>query len=286
MAIPLVAALGLAGTVGGWLGLGKKKPNTGASQGVQRTPTQQAAHDNAYMRGYLGTTQGRMGAQAQAGGNVGASQGTGAGSSRRANQRGGAQNAMTPDSIRSQNQGAMQGVLSQGLSGQGTDPQAFRIAQQRGANTINLQAEQSRNILGENLARRGLLQSGIMGQGLANVESGRLGALANLSAQTQTAQMADASSSRQWAADVVARLQQGQAQITSSEAQQRRAINASQPSTFDRLAGLAGTYASYRYAPDTPELDYERLLGLNRDTPASTPTQPQFTGGDTTLRLR
>ena len=271
------AGFATGGLVGAGVGLlsslgGSSKPKSSAST---LTPTQQALNDNAYMRGYLGTVQGRLAGQGGAVGtqNMQNTPQRGGMGDRRANQRGGAQNGPTPGDVQSANAGRLQGVLQQGLQGEGGVPQrAYDLAQNRGANTINMQAEQSRNILQEQLGRRGLLQSGILGQGIAGIEQGRLSGLAGLSSSLQTQQLADQSSSRQWAADVMARLQQGQAQIESSEAQQRRAINASQPSTFDRLAGLAGSYAAYRYAPKNGGLDEEtiaRLLGGGVGTPTS-----------------
>jgi len=68
-------------------------------------------------------------------------------------------------------------ALQEMLTGQGP----FYAGQMsRGLGAINTQAALGKTQLSGTLGRRGLLSSGVMGQGLGSIESGRLGAVSNL----------------------------------------------------------------------------------------------------------
>lgn len=77
---------------------------------------------------------------------------------------------------------ALQGMLT------GQSPY-YQAAMTRGIGAIGAQAQLGRQQLGSRLGQRGLLRSGLMGQGLAGIERGKLSAVGQLTAQLESERM-------------------------------------------------------------------------------------------------
>jgi len=165
---------------------------------------------------------------------------------------------------------AYSNYLRQALSGQaGLPPDAYQRNWQQGMSAVNAQAQQSRATLGNSLGSRGLLQSGMMGRGLVDVERARLGGVSSLAgglaqqdlgARLQAQQsafglmpslMSAESGSAVDRARAYLALRQTELAGGSLALQQDQQAAAERAQKWDMLGGLAGTWAAYKYRPQT-----------------------------------
>jgi hypothetical protein len=164
--------------------------------------------------------------------------------------------------------GAYRGYLQQALSGNAGLPQdAYQRNWQQGMSAVNAQAQQSRASLGNALGSRGLLQSGMMGRGLVDVERARLGgvgALAgglaqqDLEARRQAQQSAFGIMPSLISAESGSAIDRARAYLSlrqtelaggSLALQQDQQAAAERASKWDMLASAAGAFAAYKYRP-------------------------------------
>lgn len=170
-----------------------------------------------------------------------------------------------------------QQLQSRALSGQGILPASLtQGALSEGLGLVNAQAQRSRENLGTNLASRGILHSGIMGSGLADIEGARLGALSSLGQQIAQMNMQSQESALNREAGMV---------------QQQRAIRANEPEWYDYLISAAPAVGQYLYNQQNPQADLgttlAQILGQRQggETPMQVPTF-QTPPGATDLSLR
>lgn len=136
-----------------------------------------------------------------------------------------------------------QNWLRTALSGRGVLPQsAWQSAFTSGQNAINAQAQVSRQQFNSSVGQRGLLNSGIASRGLADIESGRLGAMGDMATNLQLQNLEAARLAQQQAAGLLA-----------GSVNQQAALNANRPSLGQTLGDLAGTYLQYEAMRNAPQ---------------------------------
>lgn len=131
-------------------------------------------------------------------------------------------------------------ALLQGLMGMGGLPQQmYQSAWNRGQSALDAQAQQSRARLQGDLGRRGVLNSGMYGTAMADVERAKLGGMSELSAQLASEQLAAQRNFQQMAMELYLRELED-----SKQRKLQRDISNQGPSGGDILGGLAEAYAS------------------------------------------
>jgi hypothetical protein len=162
----------------------------------------------------------------------------------------------------------MEQFMQAALSGQGGLPEgAYHQALTEGSQLVNRQSQQSATNLHEALGARGLLQSGIMGRGLVDLERERLGGLQRLESGLQEQRLAASRESQRTAAglfpqllaadeDAAARALQGYLSLRQLELQGRQlGLSAQQindqhqADQWALIGNLLGAYAQYRNRP-------------------------------------
>jgi len=94
----------------------------------------------------------------------------------------------------------MQMLQQQLTNPQGLTGQQKEVQMSQGMSTVSAQAQNARSNLMKHFAQRGMLRSGALGGAMANVETGRMNAAANLSGQVN---LADAAAQRQQQANAM-----------------------------------------------------------------------------------
>ncbi len=146
----------------------------------------------------------------------------------------------------------MQAYLRRSLAGQGGLPSSLYAGSfAQGLGAINAQARANRDELESTLGRRGLLRSGLMGEGLASIERGRLQSLSDFTLGLTNQNLAAAREAQARAASLLAAAEESAAERALRAGLQREAIRANQPTFWDALANLAGVYGSISQRPTT-----------------------------------
>lgn len=155
------------------------------------------------------------------------------------------------------------------LGGQsGLSPSVYQQALSEGMSAIGSQAQQSRQRLTENLAQRGMTQSGALSGGLADIEQGRLASTGSLVGRLQEADMQRRRQAMRDAMDIVAR---SRGQATTQEAARQR-LMAQQPDTWDYLAEAVSAATPYTMGEAEPLSVQDMAAALLEGTQATTPT--------------
>ena len=140
--------------------------------------------------------------------------------------------------------------MQRALAGQeGLPESAYQAAYLRGLSGLNRQAQVGSENLRESWGQRGLLQSGLVGQGEASIERSRLGALADYTGALEERNLAAARSSQQQAAGLYAAERQGSIGDAARMALLNRQISSQEAPWWEPWANLANAYVGYRYRP-------------------------------------
>lgn len=270
------------GPVGAGLGLlsGAVSRNTASGGGAAaRTALSGSGQDlanylrrQAYLQGVrsvlgqsMGGARGAAGSWAQA---SALANRPGVATTRRDQQRGGAgypnASGASGPGLQADNTQLLREYLAGGLAGVGGVQGAISGQYALGRDAIQQQAQQGRAGLQTALAQRGMLRSGALATGLADVERARLSALAQLMGQISQQRVASAQAAQQQSASIMA-----------GSMGQQQTIAAQQPTFADYLAELAGAYAQSRYRPEP--FDYGKLaaaLNVQAQPTAATPISP------------
>jgi len=144
------------------------------------------------------------------------------------------------------------------------DPSILQGAFSQGLAAVNAQAQQGNEALQAQLASRGVLHSGILGSGLADIERGRLSGVAGLSQNLA-----------QTALNYQTQAQEAAMGREAGMIQQQVGINAAEPEWWETLAGAAVPISQYLAQRNQQPTDYAALaaaLGLNPPQPVAAPT--------------
>lgn len=121
---------------------------------------------------------------------------------------------------------------------------SWKLAQGNLAQTLNAQAQQSRQALLSNLAQRGLHQSGLMSRGVQGIETAKGEALAKGLSQLEQQRVQQQAQERQWAMqtalDATLRRQQMELQARQLGIQESQINEARSSAMYEMLGGLAG----------------------------------------------
>lgn len=121
---------------------------------------------------------------------------------------------------------------------------SWKLAQGQLAQTLNAQAQQSRQALLSNLAQRGLNQSGLMSRGIQGIEAAKGEALAKGMSQLEQQRVQQQAQERQWAIqtalDATLRRQQMELQARQLGIQESQINEARSSAMYEMLGGLAG----------------------------------------------
>ncbi len=168
-----------------------------------------------------------------------------------------------------------QNYLQRALQGRGgLSPESYQRQMYQGQNLINQQAQAGRQGVRQELGQRGLMHSGAMAQGMAEVERGRLASLGTFANNLMTQEEQAALSSQQQAAGMYGNLYN-----------QWQAQQSAQPSTLSQIAPLVAAWAQWKYRPNqqavNPYLSMLQPQGLtNTSLPGLTTGQyPGLTTG-------
>jgi len=134
-----------------------------------------------------------------------------------------------------------------------------------GMDVINRQAAGSAAGLQESLGSRGLLHSGVLSRGLADVERARLGQVGSLTQDMLARQLEAARLS-----------QRSGAELYAAGARQDAAIEGSRPSVWDQIAGLVGAGAQWYYGRPTGGGTSPTTVYAPPSTSSLTNTTPLF----------
>jgi len=136
--------------------------------------------------------------------------------------------------------------LRMALGGGGGLPAAYYSdAYRQGMAALNAQAEQRSSQLASSLASRGLLTSGMAGQGAATIEAGRLAGAGSLQGTLMQQRGRDVLASQQMAARLYAAAQEAAKDRALQLQLARMQINANDPSTMSLLGGALGSYLQW-----------------------------------------
>lgn len=156
---------------------------------------------------------------------------------------------------------------SQALAGQAGQPQGqLQTALRQGTATIQAQAQRSRETLMSQLGRRGLLHSGLLSSGLADIEAGRLQAVGELEAALRE---------RAW--EAARQAQEAAAGRYTGQAMQTQRIRAAEPDFWQSISPLLGAGAQMYFQSRQPSFAQD-LLTAQRSLGTQTPQTDYYQG--------